>query len=89
MSKYGMNLRYYPRDIISNEETIVIEVTEWMARTPRHQHENLQISVSIVGDDDIDPNDPDWIIMVLTEALGAVEARKAERDGGFISGANG
>ncbi|MDE3076013.1 MAG: hypothetical protein KGJ86_11345, partial [Chloroflexota bacterium] len=49
----------------------------------------LQISVSIVGDDDIDPNDPDWIIMVLTEALGAVEARKAERDGGFISGANG
>lgn len=89
MSKYGVTMRYYPAHTIDTQESIVIEVTEWDASRPTGFHENIMESVSIIGDDEIDPNDPDWMILVLTEALGLVEARKAQRDRGFISGANG
>lgn len=89
MSKYGLTVRYYPPDIIGMQERIVVEVTEWDARRPTLLHENIMAEVSIIDHDDLDPNDPDWMIIVLTETLELIEARKAERDRGFISGANG
>lgn len=89
MAKYGLTVRYYPTDIISDQECIAIEVTEWRAKTPTMQHENLVADINVVGDSEINPNDPDFVILVLNEALRIVEQKKAVRDTGFISGANG
>jgi hypothetical protein len=89
MGTYGINVRYYPRGIISPDQHLAIEVTEWQALTPIVQHENITEHMDIGPDEDVDPNDLQWILTVLEAAAQVVENRIHARDAGFISGANG
>jgi hypothetical protein len=88
MSKYGLAMRYYPPGVMGLDSHFVVEVTEWEARTPVSQHEIIMESVDEGEIGHIDPNDRQWMLLVLEQAAQIVENDMAKRDKGFISGTN-
>lgn len=86
MAEFGLNIRFYPPEIISSDSVLAIDIVQWENGSCLSQDPLLQEHIDLDGASPATLGEDKWLAMVLECAAQVAENFYRKAQGGSISG---